>query len=325
MLDRSGNVHVADFGIASAAGMDSLTMTGTVLGTAGYLSPEQAMGDRATPASDLYGLGVVAYELLTGKRPFAADSPTAEASAHVNAPVPSVRETSSLPGELDPVFQTALAKNPAERYDSAAEFVAALRAAMADAAGSTRQLAAVPPAPPPALPRSRQARSSRWPLLLALVLGAAVVGAALAYLLTRDDGSGKPAAQPGPRVTTVLRTVTKPSGQTTTVVQSTTTPTTTASPPPSGTSGHALNDQGYSRMQAGDFAGAVPLLLRAVQNLRGTGPSDPYEGYANYNLGYSLLQLGRCANAIPYLQRADSLEPERHEPRQALKRAEKCA
>src|SRR5919199_4336880 len=112
MLDRSGNVHVADFGIASAAGLDSLTITGTVLGTAGYLSPEQATGNRATPASDRYGLAVVAYEVLTGKRPFHADSPTAEASAHVNAPVPSVCELSDLPCELDPVFRKALAKEP---------------------------------------------------------------------------------------------------------------------------------------------------------------------------------------------------------------------
>src|SRR5213079_3375002 len=68
MLDRNGNVHVADFGIASAAGMDSLTMTGTVLGTAGYLAPEQAQGGRATAASDRYALAVVAFELLTGTR-----------------------------------------------------------------------------------------------------------------------------------------------------------------------------------------------------------------------------------------------------------------
>src|SRR5690348_5334973 len=70
LLDRERNVHVADFGIASAADMDSLTMTGTVLGTAGYLSPEQAEGARATAASDRYALAVVAFEVLTGKRPF---------------------------------------------------------------------------------------------------------------------------------------------------------------------------------------------------------------------------------------------------------------
>jgi Flp pilus assembly protein TadD len=182
------------------------------------------------------------------------------------------------------------------------------------------------PAPPP-----RPARSRGWPLLAALLLAAAVAGAALAYMLTRGDGSSQPTTRARPRVTTVLQTVTKPTGQTTTVIQQTTvqaappTTATAATPPPSGASGHALNDQGYTRMQAGDFAGAVPLLQQAVQKLRGTGPSDPYEGYANYNLGYSLLQVGRCAEAITYLQRADSLEPSRHEPRQALHRAEKCA
>jgi eukaryotic-like serine/threonine-protein kinase len=127
LLDREGNVHVADFGIASAAGMDSLTMTGTVLGTAGYLSPEQAQGERATPASDRYALGVVAFELLTGSRPFEADSPTAEAAAHVNAPVPSISARADLPRELDRCFQRALAKDPARRFGTCAEFVAALR------------------------------------------------------------------------------------------------------------------------------------------------------------------------------------------------------
>jgi TolA-binding protein len=126
-------------------------------------------------------------------------------------------------------------------------------------------------------------------------------------------------------VTTVLRTVTKPSGQTTTVIQQTTAaPTVPATPPPSSAGGHSLNDQGYSRIQAGDYAGAVPLLQSAVQKLRGLGPGDPYEGYANYNLGYALYRLGRCSEAVPYLQRADQLEPQRHEPRQVLKRAERC-
>ena len=116
LLDRDEAVHVADFGVASAAGMDSLTATGTVLGTAGYLSPEQAQGERATPASDCYALAVVAFELLTGKRPFEAESPTAEATAHVHASVPSLCDRNgALPCELDPVFERALAKDPSHR------------------------------------------------------------------------------------------------------------------------------------------------------------------------------------------------------------------
>jgi eukaryotic-like serine/threonine-protein kinase len=359
MLDRNGDVHVADFGIASAAGMDSLTMTGTVLGTAGYLSPEQAQGDRATPASDRYALAVVAFELLTGKRPFAAESPTAEASAHVHADVPSVCDQRwELPCELDPVFAKALAKDPDERYDSCAEFVAALRGALAEAAGSTRELPLVGRAAPTAAPRRLDRRDeavrtapppyapypphragrrrSAWPALVALLALGAIGGALAAYFLTRDDGSStaKPqAAAPQPSVVTqtVQRTI---AGQnvTTTVISTALPPpstaaraTTPAAPPPSGASGHALNDQGYARMRSGDYGGALPALQQAVQKLRGVGPSDPYEAYANYNLGYTLLQLNRCADAIPYLQRAQQLEPQRSEPGRALARARVCA
>ena len=114
LLDGADNVHVADFGIASAAGMDSLTKTGTVIGTAAYLSPEQAQGERATPGSDRYALAVVAWELLTGRRPFGGDTPAAEAAAHVHAEVPAIAtQRQDLPQELDGVFARALAKDPA--------------------------------------------------------------------------------------------------------------------------------------------------------------------------------------------------------------------
>jgi serine/threonine-protein kinase len=89
LLDRDGNVHVSDFGIASTAGDDTLTAPGTILGTAGYLAPEQARGEPASAASDRYALGVVAFELLTGRRPFSGDTPTTEAFAHLHADVPS--------------------------------------------------------------------------------------------------------------------------------------------------------------------------------------------------------------------------------------------
>jgi eukaryotic-like serine/threonine-protein kinase len=308
LLDRDGNVHVADFGIASAAGMDSLTMTGTVLGTAGYLSPEQAQGERATPASDRYALAVVAFELLTGTRPFSADSPTAEAAAHVNAPVPSVSDRSGLPRELDRVFERALAKDPARRFETGADFVAALRAAFADAAGQTGQLAAVA-SPPTAVtrPLPPPARSSgAWPLLLGLLAAGAVAGALLAYFLTRDDGSA-----PAPTtVVTHVQTVTT-QGQITTVEKPVTVTTSPAATVPSEPSGAALNTAGFRKMQQGDYAGALPLLERAVQKLGGTGSRD--EAYASYNLAYTRFQLGNCDGVLDLLDRSEAIQGQRSE------------
>jgi eukaryotic-like serine/threonine-protein kinase len=324
MLDADGNVAVADFGIASAAGMQPLTMTGTVLGTAGYLSPEQAQGDRATPASDRYALAVVGFELLTGQRPFEADTPTAEAYAHANAPVPSVSEQRrGLPAELDGIFRKALAKDPSRRYPSCAAFVAALRAAahtrrrpLLAEASTTVTTPLQPPPPPRSSPRPRTA----WPALVGLLLLGALAGALLAYFLTRDaDNANRAVPQPS----VVTHTV-KGRNQTVTVVSTALPPPSTAAErPPS--DGHTLNDQGYEKMRAGDYAGALPLLQQAVENLSGAGPSDPYEGYANFNLGYTLLQLDQCEEATQYLERAKQLEPQRHEPKDALGRAKKCA
>jgi eukaryotic-like serine/threonine-protein kinase len=312
LLNDRSEVRVADFGIASAAGMDSMTATGTVLGTTGYLAPEQAMGERATPASDLYALAVVAYELLSGERPFESDSPTAEAAAHVNAPVPSIAaRRESLPPDADRVFQRALAKDPAQRYGSARDFVADLRDALSRPAGTTAVLA-------PARP---QRRTPAYLLPLALILAAGAIGAIIAVILT--SGSSSP--------TVVTRTVAGPGG-TTTVRQTVTQQTTAAAPAPppppppaaSSADGHTLNNNGYALQQQGNYSAALPLLQQAVQKLAGVGPSDPYEGYANYNLGYTLYKLGRCDEAVAYLKRAEHLEPDRSEPRAIRKQAQHC-
>ena len=300
MLDRDRYVHVADFGIASAAGLDSLTMTGTVLGTAGYLSPEQAQGDRATPASDRYALGVLAFELLTGSRPYEADSPTAEAAAHVNAPVPSLSARANFPRELDSCFVRALAKDPAARFESCADFVGALRAAFADDAGQTRRLA---PVAPTAVTRSMPPPRSfgAWPLIVGLLVAGAVAGGLLAFFLTRSDGNGTPAPA---RVVTRMQTVTT-QGQVSTVERTVTT-SASSTPPASGATGEQLNDAGYAKMQAGDYAGALPLLEQAVQKLDGTGKL--YEAYAKYNLAYTRFQLGNCDGVLDLLDQAEAIE-----------------
>jgi eukaryotic-like serine/threonine-protein kinase len=340
LLDRNQNVHVADFGIASAAGMDSLTMTGTVLGTAGYLSPEQAQGERATPASDRYALAVVAFELLSGRRPFESESMTAEAAAHVNAAVPSIAEIcEGLPEELDPVFRRAMAKDAGERFPTAQDFVATLRGALAEAAGTTRSFRPVSAAAPAVRaeddPRPTahgpRRRGGGWAALAGLLVLGAIGGAIAAILLTNDDG--QPAARAQVKTVVKKETLQGRTVQKTVTVQRTAPaatnppappPSPSPSPPPaSSASGQSLNDAGYARMRSGDYAGALPLLQQAVRKLSGVG--YPYEAYANYNLGYTLLQLGRCDEALGYLKTAERLEPDRREPKDAAKRARACA
>jgi serine/threonine-protein kinase len=131
LMTRDGAVKVADFGIARAisdSGDQNLTKTGSVMGTATYFSPEQARGAAVDPRSDLYSLGVVLYEMITGRPPFAGDSAVAIAYKHVQEnPVPPRRIDPQLPETLEAITLKTLAKNPANRYPSARDLQADLR------------------------------------------------------------------------------------------------------------------------------------------------------------------------------------------------------
>jgi eukaryotic-like serine/threonine-protein kinase len=315
LLDVHGRVHVADFGIASAAGMQSLTQTGTVLGTASYLSPEQASGEATSAASDLYSLAVVAFELLTGHRPFEGSTIAEEAAAHVNADVPSVRSFSRrLPRELDAVFGRALSKEPAGRFTSGAEFVAALRAAFDHAAGATAIVAA--PAP------RRRGPSPKLLVLAAALILAGIAGAIAAALVSNDHGSkALPPARPSVSIRTVTETT--PGSTIVTTAQAPTTAPTTNTTPQQSSDPTALNDQAYELMKQHNYAAALPLLQQAVQELQ--GQSSTVAGYANYNLGVTLIALGQCDSAMQYLDAAQQIEPERHEVHDAMKAARKCS
>ena len=174
LLDKDDNVCVADFGIARTAGVDSNTQTGVILGTAGYLAPEQATGGRATAASDRYALAVVAHELLTGARPGTALS-------------------SKLSPAARQVFTQALDEEPEYRHPSCLEFVAALAAALSPVAATAPTVVAV---------RRRRRRRAPPALAIALALAAGVLGFVLAAAFAGGNTANAPP--------TVVQTVTVP-------------------------------------------------------------------------------------------------------------------
>src|SRR4029077_11625571 len=219
--DGEGRVKVTDFGIARA-GTSQMTEAGSIVGTAQYLSPEQARGGEVDPRSDLYSLGVVLYELLTGKTPFDGETPVEIAMKHLsNTPKPPSKLRPDVPRELDMVVMRALAKNPDDRYQSADEMEADLervargarvsattvdtatqvlsRPAAATAAASTAATMIAPPAagtpaaPPPLVEEeevgSGDAGRPIWPWLVAIGF---VVAAVIAGFFVWNELSGAP-------------------------------------------------------------------------------------------------------------------------------------
>jgi serine/threonine-protein kinase len=122
LLTARGGAKVADFGIARAGSSATISRTGSVMGTAGYMSPEQALGKPTTPKSDLYSLGVVLYEALTGELPYTADNPIAVSMKHVNEPLrPPIELNPRVPRGMNALVTKLLAKDPEDRYADADE------------------------------------------------------------------------------------------------------------------------------------------------------------------------------------------------------------
>ncbi len=204
MLDRDGNVKVMDFGIARA-GDSGMTEAGSILGTAQYLAPEQAKGEPVDARSDLYSVGVVLYEMLTGAVPFKGDTAVTVALKHVNEMATEPAQLiPGLPYALNQIVLKAMAKDPAQRYQTADQFARDLRAAQVggpigaaayDADAERTRLMAPPaattvvqgPLDPVQSDRGRKRR--RWPIVL-LVLLLLLVIAATAYGLVRAMGGG---------------------------------------------------------------------------------------------------------------------------------------
>lgn len=183
ILDGQGRAKVTDFGIAQA-GVSEITQTGSVMGTAHYLPPEQAQGLEVTYSSDLYSIGVLLFEALTGRVPFEAESSVAVALKQVSEPPP--RPSSINPNvspALDAVVLRALAKDPAQRFANAEAFTAALDAAEQSPGAAPGETAVFSPLPPTD-PLAEEEKGRPW--LWWLVGGAVVLGLVIGFLATRS-------------------------------------------------------------------------------------------------------------------------------------------
>ena len=275
LITPEGRVKITDFGIAKAVDAAPVTRTGMVMGTAQYIAPEQALGQEATPASDVYSLAVVGYEAVSGVRPFTSSNALTVAMMHIRDVPPPL--PADLPAPVRDLLLVAMVKDPAQRYRTGGQFadaVAAVRAgrglpmpvgwtgggpaSVAAAAttvlpGATRRTTALPRPAPASVPapllanNERSSRAAGW-LWFGGVLVVGLLALALYLLLTLTGGSGStrttPAPAPAPSSTTTATTTTAPTTTTTTpatTTQPTTTPprTTTTpattTPPPTAT------------------------------------------------------------------------------------------
>jgi eukaryotic-like serine/threonine-protein kinase len=198
LLNGDGEAKVTDFGIARSLDVKhGVTQTGTVLGTSDYIAPEQAQGQRVDEHTDVYSLGIVLFELLTGELPFSGENFVAVAMKHINEPPPPVSTLRpEVPPRLDAAVARALAKRPEDRFATMADFGRELEACLQEmhAPGGAETMVIAPPAQAP----RRHGRRRRTPVAALLVVaGLAAAIAALAVFLVRDNGnspSGSPPA-----------------------------------------------------------------------------------------------------------------------------------
>ncbi len=263
LFDSEGRAKIADFGIAHMGNAGTLTEAGTVMGTAAYISPEQAAGEPTSPASDVYSFGVILFRMLTGRLPFESDQPLELVAMHRDLAPPALEDIRpDVPPRLESLSAAALAKDPRDRPEDGGALLAELGAA--GGIEATKVLAAAP-GPRHDAGRRRAATKRRIPLamLIAGLLAAGAAGVGLAYVATRGDSSAStPTATTQPHTTratgsaatqqqsqatsapstttttaphTTTRQTSSPPSRTTTAAPTTSTAPTTTTPPTTAT------------------------------------------------------------------------------------------
>jgi eukaryotic-like serine/threonine-protein kinase len=317
LFGPGGVVKLADLGIGIAADNTRITRTGIALGTPAYMAPEQIEAGRVTPAADVYALGALSYELLSGRKAHEGANPLEVAQRAIGRPPPDLRDAwPDAPPAAAQALERAMSRDPQARQQSAGRLREELEAALVPAASER------PPGPPTSvtLPLGGSSGFPRWIPVLALAVVAAV---AVLALTTGGGGENSPSR----KATTRQARHTPARSQSTTAKPPPTHFTPAPGPPPSGADqGRRLNDQGKALIDSRQAAQAIPILQQAVNAFPpDTRLTDVNYAYALFNLADAYLKSGQAAQAVPLLQQRLQIPNQtnvvRHELRDALRAA----
>jgi len=310
LMARDG-AKLADLGIATAAEATRITVSGTVLGTAAYMAPEQVEGERAGPAADVYALAAVAFEALSGRKAREGATPMEIAQRAATEPPPDLREAwPGAPAGAAEALARGMAADAADRPASAGELADLLESGIGGRETGPTLLA----------PRPRRGAPAWLPVAAAALALALVGGVALVSFGGGDEGGGDPA----PAAKAPEKRPERPRAERKQLKEAPP-PAPAAQPqqraPEPAADPASLNERGFELMNQGRYDEAIPILQRAVD---ASDPSSVTHAYALYNLGRSLRLAGRADEAVPVLERRAKIKNQQGVVKQELKQARKA-